>query len=315
MAWQFTPYMIPLIAAAVIFLAVLWYAAGHPEAPGARTLAWLSFFTSEWSIGYIMELGSLDLPAKILWGKFQYVGIVGVPMAWLAFALDYTNRGKWLTRRNLALVSIVPLITLTLNWTTQFHGLIWRSISFDPTSAVPALATTYGPFFWIHSAYSYVAMLIGTVLMINRTRRSQPLYRWQAALIVFVALAPWVSNALYILRLLPVANLDLTPFAFALSALALAIDIFRFRLLDVVPVARKAVIDGLSDGMIVVDIRDRVVDLNPAAQRIANISPHSIGKPVWQVLSHWPSLLEHYRRRPEERAELAPDAGSGTDRK
>jgi PAS domain S-box-containing protein len=74
-----------------------------------------------------------------------------------------------------------------------------------------------------------------------------------------------------------------------------------------VPVARKAVIDGLSDGMIALDVRDRVVDLNPAAQRIAGITPDGIGRPVTQVLAGWPSLLEHVRRSPDGRAELVQD--------
>lgn len=311
MPWQFTSYLIPLFVAAGILLVILWYSTRHLEAPGAKTLAWVCFFASEWSIGYIMELASVDLSAKIFWAKMEYVGIVGVPMAWLAFALDYTNRRGWLTRRNMTLAALIPVLTLVFNWTTETHGLIWRSVSIDPASLVPALSTSYGPFFWVHLIYSYAAMLAGTVLMINRTRRSQPLYRWQAALIVFAGLGPWLGNLVYIFRWLPVANLDPTPFAFALTALALAVDIFRFRLLDIVPVARKAVIDGLSDGVIVLDVRDRIVDLNPSAQRIAAIDPRSIGKPIAQVLWHWPSLLEEYYGGPEGRAELVQEAAEG----
>jgi PAS domain S-box-containing protein len=42
----------------------------------------------------------------------------------------------------------------------------------------------------------------------------------------------------------------------------------QFRLFDIVPVAHYAVIRSMSDGLIVLDPWNRVVDINPAAQRI-----------------------------------------------
>ena len=57
---------------------------------------------------------------------------------------------------------------------------------------------------------------------------------------------------------------------------------------DILSVARNTIIDGLSDGIVVVDNFDRVVNLNPAAQQL--ITP-DIDHPVGQTIQHiWPAL-------------------------
>ena len=135
--------------------------------------------------------------------------------------------------------------------------------------------------------------------------RSPHLYRRQAGVLLLGALAPWVGNALYISGLGPFPHLDLTPFAFTLTGLAAAWGLFRFRLLDIVPVARDAVIESMSDGVIVLDLQNRVADLNPVAQRIIGRSAaEAIGQPAAQVLSGLADLVERYRDVTEAREEL-----------
>ena len=67
---------------------------------------------------------------------------------------------------------------------------------------------------------------------------------------------------------MPIPGLDPTPFAFTLSGLLLFVGLFRFRLLDLMPVARATLVESLLDGVLVVDARGRIVDLNPAAWRL-----------------------------------------------
>ncbi|MFC1964878.1 histidine kinase N-terminal 7TM domain-containing protein [Chloroflexota bacterium] len=59
----------------------------------------------------IMEWGSIDLTHQVFWGKARYFGIVTVPLAWMAFTLIYTGREKWLTRRNLSALAVIPMVT------------------------------------------------------------------------------------------------------------------------------------------------------------------------------------------------------------
>jgi diguanylate cyclase (GGDEF)-like protein len=78
---------------------------------------------------------------------------------------------------------------------------------------------------------------------------------------------PWVANALYLLGI-PKTGFDTTTIAFAVTATAISLGCIRWGLLEVVPVARDAVVEHMSDGMVVIDIHGRVVDCNRAAQPV-----------------------------------------------
>jgi len=286
MHWQYSPYVIPLAIAGGISATIAVFAWRWRPASGATSFSLLMLAVAEWSLGYALELGSTDLSAQIFWAKVQYLGIVSVPVMWLIFALQYTGREEWLTGHNLALLAVVPLITVLLVWTNDAHGLIWSSIGQNTDGSFLVLDLTYGAWFWVHWMYSYLLLLLGTILLIRVLIRSEGLYRGQALVLVIGMLAPWVGNALYVSGLNPFPHLDLTPLAFTLSGLAGAWGLARLRLLDIVPIARDVVIESMSDGVIVLDAQNRIVDLNPIAEHIIGRSAvEAIGQPISQVIS------------------------------
>jgi PAS domain S-box-containing protein len=158
------------------------------------------------------------------------------------------------------------------------------------------LDVAYGPWFWAHTVYSYLLLSLASIQLLAVVLRSPDLYRRQSGVLLLGLLLPWVSNGLYLSGLVPVPNLDLTPFAFAFSGIAFVVGLFRLRLLDIAPVARRAVVDGISDGMMVLDAQGRFVDLNPAAERlIGRSAAEVIGKAADQVLAAYAELVDQYR--------------------
>ena len=310
MYWQYTPYVLPSLVAAAVSAALALYTWQRRPAPGATPFALLMVAVVVWSLGHALELGSTDLLTKGFWTKIEFLGVAFVPVMWLAFALQHTGREKWLTTRNLVLLAIEPLVTLLLHWTNEVHGLIARDVRLDTSGSLPVLDFTYGAGFWVHTAYSYLLLLLGTFVLLQALIRSPRLYRGQAGTVLIAALAPWVGNVLYISGLSPFPYLDLTPFAFTITGLAVAWGLFRFRLLDIVPMARDTVIESMSDGVIVLDTQNRIVDLNLAAQRITSRpASEAIGQPSAQVFSAWPDLVERYRDVAEAREEFVLGEG------
>ena len=308
MHWQYNPYVFPLLGAAVVSAALVLFAWRRRPVPGATLFALLMLAVAEWSLGYALELGSADLPSQVFWARVEYLGIVTVPVTWLALVLQYTKRERWLTPRNLALLATVPLVTLLLAWTNDLHGLLWSEIRLDTSGSFSVLDLARGAWYWVNVVYAYLLLLLGTLLLIQALIRWPHLYRRQAGALLLGALAPWVGNALYVFGLSPFPHLDLTPFAFTLTGLAAAWGLFRFRLLDIVPVARDAVIESMSDGVIVLDAQDRIVDLNPAAQRvIGHTASEAIGQPAAQILAGQPDLVEHYSDVTKAHAEIVLD--------
>jgi PAS domain S-box-containing protein len=232
-----------------------------------------------WSFGYALELASAEQAVKLFWARTQYAGIVSVPVAWLLFARRYAGGGRRPRRRNLALLAIVPLTTLLLAWTNDLHHLIWSEIELGTSGPLSVLEMTYGLWFWIHSTYSYALMVFGTFLVFQYVLHSPRLYRRQARALLVGAFMPWLGNIISLLGLLgliPLRGLDLTPFGFTLTGLACWWSLFRFGLLDIVPIARDAIIESMRDAVLVLDAQGRIVDLNPSAQRTIGLTAASV---------------------------------------
>jgi PAS domain S-box-containing protein len=305
MNWQYTSYVLPLLLTVVASIGLSIYAWMHRSMTGARSLFGLCLAVSTWTLFYALDVISADLPTKFFWVKCQYLGIVTTPLAWLGLALEYTHREKWLTRRNLLLASIIPVITLLFVWTND--QLIWCQIALDTSGPFVNFAPVYGSWFWVHSAYSYGLMLLGSIFLLQTAVRSHTLYRWQTAVLLVSSLIPWIGNGLYICGL---STLDLAPFAFTLSCLALATGVLRFHLFAIGPVARRVVVDNMSDGMFVLDRENRIVDINQAAlNMIGRPLVDLIGQPAVQVFHHAPEQLFQY----DEKSELATEFELGED--
>lgn len=313
MNFEYTPFILPLLAAALISGWVAVYAWTRRENIGALALTLLAAAVTEWSIGYALEIAGADLPTKVIWGKIQYIGIVLVPLMWMGFAFHHANRAKWLTTRTLILLSIVPALTFILVLTTERHGLVWSQIGITQTGAFSALDVSYGIWFWIHTTYSYVLLLIGTVIVIRSIGRMTGIYRRQAAVLLLAVMAPWIGNALYLSGYSPVPSLDLTPFAFTVTVVAFTLGIFGFQLVDLSPIARTAVVDEMESGMIVLDLSNRIVDINPSALKsIGATGPQVLGRNAREVLAAWPELTSKYSKVMEATTDEIT-IGSGPD--
>ncbi len=87
------------------------------------------FAVVEWSLGFTAEYTVLDLPSKLFWSKIEYFGTVSAPVFLLLFALEFNQLHRLITPRNLVLLFLVPVISLGLALTNEWHGLIWSSVT------------------------------------------------------------------------------------------------------------------------------------------------------------------------------------------
>jgi PAS domain S-box-containing protein len=308
MHWRFTPYLFPVVLAATLSAAIALFAWRRRSIVGVAPFSILMLAIAEWSLGYALELAGADIPTKLFWVPIEYLGIVIVPAAWLTLALQYTGRTKWLTPRLLVLLSIEPLITLVLAWTNDIHHLISAKVGLEISSAFTVLVITRGTWYWINVGYSYLVLLLGTALLVSfipTLRRRASVYRGQVSALIIAVLVPWVSNVVTVFGLIPLPYLDLTPLAFTVTGLAMAWNLFRFRLLDLVPVARHAVVESMSDAVIVLDQHNRITDLNPAAQRLfGRPLTELIGQPAAQIASAWSDQVQRFRSATEAHEEI-----------
>ena len=231
--------------------------------------------------------------AKTMWSNIEYAGITAVPVAWLAGTLSLAGKGEWFTRRNMLLLLVIPVATQVFVWTNGYHGLMRYNVWLDESGPFAVIVKTYGPWFWIWTAYTYALLAIGTISVIRTVVGLPGPYRAQARLVAVGVLAPWAANILYISGLAPVGRPDITPIALVISGLAGTLAILRYRFLDIQPIAWATVIAGMDDGVVVTDDRGRVVAANPAAQALTGCSTrHAVGKDATEVLIRWPRAVQ-----------------------
>src|SRR5215216_1626578 len=306
MHFQYTPYIVPLIVSSIISgLVALYVLQRRGTVSGGTALIVLALACAEWSFGYALEIAGIDQSTKIFWGKSQYLGIVLVPVSWIIFAYSYSTRGTRMTPRTVSLLSIVPFITLILAMTTEFHGLVWNDIQIGTVGTFSALEVGHGLWFWIYWVYSNILLLVGTIFIIRSFTRTRGLFLRQNIILLIAVLTPWVGNVLYVARLSPIPNLDITPFAFTISIVVFAWGITNFKLTNLAPVARDLVVEKMPDGMIVLDASGNIVDINPSVQKALGLSAsQAIGQRAKELFSAWPSLVERYANMLEGQDEI-----------
>ena len=264
MHWQFTPYVLPLIVSTVMAVVLAIFIWRRRTAPGGTMFWFLTLAAAEWSLAYALELVSADLPTALFWNNIAWFGAAVAPTLWFAFVLQYTGRARWLTRRTTAMLVIEPFITLLLIWVREFRSLLESVTGFDSSGSLSTLVTIHGPWYWIDMTYSYLLVFVGAILIFQTLMRSARLYFGQIGALLIALLIPWVGNALTAFGLSPLPRLDLTPFAFTISGVAVGWSLFRFRLLDIVPVAYETIFEEAPIGMALLSLDGVLLQVNKA---------------------------------------------------
>ena len=276
----------------------------------ATLIAALMITVLWWTVFYALELASTVEWLKLFCYRAKFLAIVLVPVMWILFAFQYTGRTQWIRPRRIVMLCVVPFITTLLIWTNSIHGLMWKNLEVTRLGDILIISTSTATWFWVHSLYSYVLIMGASYLLFRQFAGSPGLYRRQLTSLLIAVAAPLVANAVTIFGNQP---LDITPFAFAVTGLALTWGLLRFQLLNLVPIARNVVVDSMSDGVIVLDAHERIVDLNPIArQMISRTTADPIGRQITEaigLLAGRPELADRIRSSAGAQDELEISVG------
>ncbi len=307
MSWRWSGSGLLMLGGAACFAVCALYVRRFRRSVAAGSLLVVLLATAEWSIAYALELTGGDLATRQLWGDLKYIGICLLPPAWLIFVLEYT--GRWRPGRFvLSLLAAEPVAVLTLLAVPSTHALIRSYPPGAPPETDPIVQT--GPLFWVHFAYANALIWTGIVVFVVSLARTSRLYRWQSLVLFASQMLPWLANLLFNLNVGPFGRVDLTPFAFSFTAVVLVWGVFRFNLLGLRPIARRRIFQTIADGVVVLDLDGKVIDANPAAERlVGQPAAQAVGQPVERLAPAWAGLVARQRERGGEAVEEAATAG------
>jgi PAS domain S-box-containing protein len=280
--------ILPYLLSMAISGGVAAYIWRRRSMPGAAPYAAVAFTMAAWTLFYLIEVISPGLQTKIFWDNMQWITAMAIPFFLLQFTLEYTHLhprhlGRW---QALLIVTSLALLILT------FAGQAGVNVRLQPGTPLALLVYDFNLLSWLMTLYVYALTLASMVLLGRYLLKIQPLYRAQTATVLLGISLPMIGELAGLSGFLPNVVRDTTPLTFALGNLIVFYGMFRLKMFDVVPIARETVVESMADAVLVIDTRNRVVDLNPASRKFTTPAHKGvIGQQIEEVLAQYPEIV------------------------
>ena len=266
--------------------AIILLAWPRRRTPGGWFLIGHLVALSIWVLGLYFEAISSTINTRVLWSQISYLGFTAATPFFFLFIFSYTDQIRPRISFILCLF-IIPLFIDISAWTNQYHHLLWTNFHWGSIQ-YNILVYEHGPLYFIHVFYIYILVFFGLAHLLIRIQKSLPPFRSQLVIILIGGLFPLVSGTLYAFDLNPIQGMDISSFGFLLTDVMLSFGFAYYQLLDLVPVARDTLIKEIQDGILVVDWKNRIVEINQNAKDLLNIDcKNPLGK-NYQDVVHLP---------------------------
>jgi|GEM_PF-1405266 len=253
---------------------------------------WLNIFTSEPVLNYIIN-------------STIYPAVVTIPVAWLMVVLIYMGYEHYLTIKTIALLFVIPAINVILVITNPVHFLFYSNVIPEVLNNVIIWHYSHGILFPITVFYSYLLIIITSILILIKLLSFTDLYRKQTLILFFASLIPFVFNIEYVLISGFRPTIDLTPFSFTIMGIIIVFGIFRYQLFSTTPLAYTSLFSSMQDGVFATDMSYHIIDLNPAAMKICGLSQDiTTGLVIQDILPEIGELFRDLYPETEKRKEV-----------
>ncbi len=265
--------VISLISAIGFSLAALYVAIVRRHGPTWKTGIVLLISCAELTLAHALQALSNDFAAKVFWYKMCLLGFTVAPTSFFWLALRYSGWASKLTLRMTPALVFFPALTAFLIVTNEMHGLVWKPASteiiVDLTTFISMTDAHF--WYWIFVAYSYLLMALGCFFFLQLLVRSRGIYGWQSIAVVLAGFLAMLGICLDFLVISPLPPFSATALGLTVGCMNVAFLLPALRKRDLLTVSRRAIIDSFSDGIVVVDGDNRIVDLNPAAEQLLGV--------------------------------------------
>jgi signal transduction histidine kinase len=263
-----SPYLLALAASFAVVVALVALTRRRIAEPGAREFLLLLCVTGAWQATTLASMVVADRGVRLALEKLTWLYPVPLSVAWLAFALAYTGEGR--VRPRWAAALLVPgMAVQPVVWLAP-TPLAWSGVEYVTAGGIYLVNQASALLSWTLFGYTGALTLLGGGLLLRFGVTARHLYWDQTAALGLGAVVPVLVSVPSITDLTPIPGLNLTPYAFGVSALLFGNALFRYGFFDHVPATRQvgtsAVTDHIRDGVVVVDDEDRIVRANPVAE-------------------------------------------------
>jgi diguanylate cyclase (GGDEF)-like protein/PAS domain S-box-containing protein len=243
-----------------------------------------------WSLSKIVMVSGETLEVMTAATMVRSGAGMALAVACFAFVASMTGHGRWASGRRLILIGAIPAAVVALTPINP-GGVVFREVQVAVVEGMSDLQFERGPAAVLSILYCYGLLAVALGMVLVAAVRAPASYRRQVAPLLAGILVPVVVHSLNVSGVLRSITLDPTASGVTVASLAFLWALLHDYLLDLTPIARATVFASMSDGVVVLDRTWKVVDLNPAAERIlGRAKPEVVGLPGATVLS--PTVCE-----------------------
>lgn len=269
---QYFEYFIGLIITVIIEITMFGYIKkkSNRRTPVVKAFKYSTLCMMLWCIGLIVQILIINYTNinPLFVDYFIYIPVVFTPVALFFVAISFTKQDEVNIRHKYDYLFIIPFITIFVLWTNTVHSLFYKVYSINPAD------TVFGPYFYVHSLYTYGLFAVDLFIMLKNSIRNTGVFSRQSLLIAFGFSIPIIVNLLGMTALK--MNIYVTPISFVFSFGFIAFAIFKYDFLNISPIALKRIVNQMSDLYIVLNKDYQISDCNVPFERVLGVRKEKI---------------------------------------
>lgn len=260
--YQFFPYIYLLMASCLMMVMLAVFAGRYKRNKGIKELIFTMIVLAWWAFCQIFELMAISFEVKLFWANALYLGAGLSAFAHLLMSMRFAGFDKYISKKNIAIVSLIYLVFFSMIFTDTHFGLMRTNFSLD-TSAVPyVISKDYGIAFPFYLIFTYGMNIVAFTMLFFAGRKKNYIYKRQCRTLfggmIFIAL----SNMCYVLKVFGDLRFDFAPALLVCSATVYFIGVTKYKLFDLKLFARDVIIEEMPSGIIAVNNENIIMDFN-----------------------------------------------------
>ena len=293
--FQFHPYFIPVLLSTVISGYIAIYAFRRRTVRGAAAFSLLMFLIFIWSFFYMCELGTPIFAYQVFYLRLQYLAIPFVPLAVLYFVLEYAGYNRLFSTK-VTLALLVPMIVaFLLVITNEIHHLFFLQEFMVVVDGIVVRGFIPGPAYVFTTIYRGLLLFAAAAILVQVHLSAEGIQKVQSGILLGALLAPVIIGFLYHMGITPYPFLDFSAIIFPISGLCVMLGLFRYRFFDIVPLPKQTLFSSLSEGIMVLDEKMRIIDLNSSARAVLGEELEADGSVIFDKETFLNGYREHFQ--------------------
>lgn len=277
-----TPIAIVLFSTTAINILVSYVSWQRRKTKGSLYFALGMFGATLWTLAAGLGYAAVPLSLKIAFAKIESIGYNSALSMFIFFAMYYAGLDEWVDKKWVkAFFFLLPISSILLIITNELHGWVW--VGFSPIGGNIVVFKHGLGFVWT-AITGYLMILILISILGLASRKGSVISRRQSRVLIYACLFPIIANIFYLYGIRGSEGVDWSSVTFSITGVLFLRALYGTRLLDLSPIARDKLVNSLSDGMIVLDIQNRIIDINQVASEIFASSPTTmLGKDLADI--------------------------------